>query len=223
MAIASLLAERDPGSARTRVDLAFSSAHLADVIQDEEPQRSLRLYRDSIRMFDDIVSTSPANISFRQWQARRYEGIAMVLEAQGDLREALRMFERALEIRSALAASEPSRRELNGELSAAACSVARVMHKIGDSGQRAAMDIAVQHAAKLESERNALATHHQLAECYETFGDAVAADDPAMANRWYEKARQSWNLWRQADPANAFAKGRLARLERSLAATRASQ
>lgn len=85
------------------------------------------------------------------------------------------------------------------------------------------MEIAVQHSANREAERKALTTHHQLAECYETFGDAVAAHDPATANRWYEKARQSWNLWRQADPANAFVKGRLARLERSLAATQASQ
>lgn len=217
-AIAKALAEKDPGSARSTVDLAFSSAHLADVIQDEDPEQSLRFYRESIRMFDEIVAGSPANVSFRQWQARRYEGIARVLEARRRLSESLEMYQKALEIRSAVAADEPARRELNGELASAACSMVRVMHTTHHPGLPTAMQVAARHTENLATEHLSLASQHQLAECYETFGDVAASGDPEAAGQWFREARQAWDRWRQVDPGNAFIAARFAEVERRLAA-----
>jgi tetratricopeptide (TPR) repeat protein len=216
--IAQALATKDPGSARSTVDLAFSSAHLADVIQDEDPERSLRLYRESIRMFDEIVAGSPANVSFRQWQARRYEGIARVLEARGRLGDALDMYQKAMEIRSAVAADEPTRRELNGELASAACSMVRVMHATRHPGLTTAVQVAARHTENLATEQASLASQHQLAQCYEIFGEVSLAGDPPAAGRWFQKARQAWDSWRQVDPGNVFISARFADVERRLAA-----
>lgn len=222
-AIAKELAKKDPGSSRTRVDLAFSSAHLADVIQDEDPDRSLELYRDSIAMFDEIVSGAPANVSFRQWQARRYEGKANVLENRKRYAEALEMYEKALEIRRAVADDGPARRELDGELASAACSVMRVMGRTGDPRLPHARETAEVYAADLAKGSPSLSDRFQLAECYETFGDVTLAADTTRANGWFTKALDSWKVWVEVDPTNQYVSRRIEKIQESLARTPMSE
>ncbi|MCU0228030.1 MAG: protein kinase [Bryobacterales bacterium] len=213
LVIAEDLAGNDPASTRARVDVAFARAHMAESLPEAQLEDAIRMMRDSVQIFDDIVAASPKNVGYRQWQARRYDGLAQLLRQRREDREALSAWERALAIRRLLLEEEPSRMDLQLELSAAACGMVGLLARLGDPRLEEAAAEAQRLLVPLENGPRTLGALTQCAECYEAL--ALAAQrlghgDPAV---WRSKAASAWETWRERGVANPYTLARLRALQ----------
>lgn len=210
--IAENLLSDDPGSTRTRVDAAFSRAHLAESLPDHQLEDAVYMMRDSVRLFDEIVAAAPANVGYRQWQARRYEGLSRLLRRQGKHAEALAAMRRSLEIRREVLADDPARADLRTELSASACGVADLMAAMQHPDLAEALATAQRLLQPLEEGKATLASATQCAECYESFARASLLLGDGRETAWRQKAANAWNLWQERGVATPYTMARLRQL-----------
>ncbi len=213
LVIAEDLAGNDPASTRARVDVAFGRAHLAEVLPDTQIDDSIVMMRDSVSIFDEIVAASPKNVGYRQWQARRYEGLARLLRRTGNTREALAALERALEIRQLVLDDEPARADIQLELSSAACGIVDLLNTEGEPRMEAALEAARQLLVPLEGGPPTLSTVTQCAECYEVFARASRQLGDGKEQEWLAKASAAWETWRERGVATPYALARLRTLQ----------
>ncbi|MCW5965108.1 MAG: protein kinase [Bryobacterales bacterium] len=209
LVIAEDLAGNDPASTRARVDVAFGRAHLAEALPDRQLDDAILMMRESVRIFDEIVSASPNNVGYRQWQARRYEGLARLLKSSGATQNALAAMERAFEIRQLVADDEPARSDIRLELSAAACGIADLLIEQGDPRLAAALETAQRLLEPLEAGPNTLSTLTQCAECYEVFARASRYTNDGQELKWLSKAGSAWEAWRERGVATPYTLARL--------------
>lgn len=209
LVIAEDLAGNDPASTRARVDVAFGRAHLAEALPDRQIDDAIVMMRDSVRIFDEIVSASPNNVGYRQWQARRYEGLARLLKKSGAMQDALVAYERAFEIRQLVADDEPNRSDIRLELSAAACGIADLLNEQRDPRLAAALETAQRLLQPLENGPATLSTLTQCAECYEVFARASRNTSDGQQQKWLSKASTAWDAWRERGVATPYTLARL--------------
>lgn len=213
LVIAEDLADNDPASTRARVDVAFGRAHLAEALPAAQLDDALTMMRGAVQIFDDIVASSPKNVGFRQWQARRYEGMARLLRKAGDRPGALAALERSLEIRQLVLDDDPARADLRLELSASACGIVDLLAEINDPRLAAALETARQLVQPLEGGPQTLSTITQCAECYEAFARASAITGDGRRQEWLQRAAKAWETWRERGVATPYTLARLQRLQ----------
>ncbi len=213
LVIAEDLADNDPASSRAKVDVAFGRAHLAESLPQSQLDDAITMMRGSVRIFDEIVAASPKNVGYRQWQARRYEGLARLLQEAGQLRDALTELERALEIRRLVLDDEPTRTDVQLELSAAACSIAALRMQLNDTRTEESLAEAQQWLAALESSPPTLSTVTQCGECYEVFAQASRRSGDGRQDEWLGKAAVAWQTWRERGVATPYTLARLRKLQ----------
>lgn len=220
LVIAEELAGNDPASTRSRVDVAFGRAHLAETLPDHQLDDAIYMMRESVRIFDEIVAAAPTNVGYRQWQARRYEGLSRLLRRRGDQKGALESLERAMGIRRQVATDDPARSDLVLELSATACGIADLQLSLATNSKpgtlpadgspfetsqlTVSLDVARDLLIPLEQGKPTLSSVTQCAECYEVFARASRASGDGREADWLQKAATAWDTWRDRGVANPY-------------------
>src|SRR6516225_5578856 len=108
------LAKTDPGNMGWQSDLASSYNLVGDVLRAQDKlAEALKAYRDSVAINERLAAADPSNagwqrnLSVSYNQVVRYGNVGSVLQAQGNLPDALNAYRDALTIRERLAKTDP--------------------------------------------------------------------------------------------------------------------
>ena len=119
LALGEQLIKDDPLNADYRRGLALSYDHAGNYRSQSDPRGALNYYRRAAELADQLTGADPANILTRADAARAHKTLADALDALRENAEALRHFNKGVEICNALAADAPA--NLSWTLKAITC------------------------------------------------------------------------------------------------------
>jgi tetratricopeptide (TPR) repeat protein len=197
-AIYERLAAADATDVRAHFDLSEALAELASTLRETDKVRAEGLYRRSLALNATIVQTKPQDRLAPRWQAFNRAGLAWLLAHNGRHREAVEELQKAIAIQETYVHGDPADLLYPQELAAIVTTLGSVLTGSHDN---AAATAQLNHALALltplwQANPRKLTLLRDLANCYEMFGNASAAEkDWPGARTWYAKSRELWERW----------------------------
>ena len=198
------LSAADPNNASLLYNVSESTAELAAVHRESDPNRAEQLYRRSLALSSWALSSYPQR---RYWQAFDRVGFAWVLRRLSKRSEALGELQRAIEILEGLAIRDPGDVGFKQDLGVALHTLAA--HRLGMGDAAGAEQVLRRSLGLLEPLYQAnprkLSLLRDLADCYQGFGDLCASrSNWKQAQGWYQKSLDLWERWKQVGVSSIY-------------------